>query len=185
VTNDERSRIGCGAAGTGTGTGRGWAGWPLQGARVAALVVCGVIAACSSSPLNVFKAKPTSISGSIVTTTGLNPSVSQRPSPLLLRVYELRSPTAFNQAEFMALYQADQATLGPDLVAREEFTLQPGQTQPLARQLGPETRFIGVVAVYRDLEHARWRAIVPVQPNRAQKIAIHADALAVSASVQP
>lgn len=133
----------------------------------------------------LFKDTPTSVGGNIVAAAGLNPSVSQRPSPLLLRVYELRSPTSFNQAEFMALYQADQATLGPDLVARDEFTLQPGETRPLKKQLGPDTRFLGVVAVYRDLEHARWRAVVPVQPNKAQKIAIRAEALAVSASVQP
>ena len=37
---------------------------------------------------------------------------------------------------------------------------------------------------YRDLEHARWRAVVPVQPGKKQQIAIQADELAVSATVK-
>lgn len=126
---------------------------------------------------------PTSVSGHIVAAAALNPSVSQRPSPLILRLYELRSATAFNQAEFMALYQADQATLGGDLVSREEVLLQPGEIRPMGKPLAPDTRFIGVVAVYRDLERSRWRAIVPIKLNQANPLTIHADALAVSASV--
>lgn len=126
---------------------------------------------------------PTSVSGHIVAAAALNPSVSQRPSPLVLRLYELRSATAFNQAEFMALYQADQATLGADLVSREEVLLQPGEIRPMGKPLAADTRFIGVVAVYRDLERSRWRAIVPIKLNQANPLTIHADALAVSASV--
>lgn len=157
----------------------GWA--PRQYAAVMALVVLAV-AGCASKLVVL---PPASVAGSITAAAALNPSASQRPSPLLLRVYELRGATAFNQAEFMALYQADQATLGAELLARDELTLQPGESRPYARQLHADTRFIGVVGVYRDLEHARWRAIVPVQPARAQKLTIRADSLAVSATVFP
>jgi type VI secretion system protein VasD len=147
----------------------------------AVLVVAAALAACKSTvPL------PTPVTGSIQGASELNPSVSQRPSPLLLRVYELKSPTAFNQADFMALYQADQATLGADLVAREEFMLAPGEIRPYRKTLAPETRFIGVVAAYRNLEQATWRTIVPViKAGQAQKLVIRADSLAVSASMQP
>jgi len=141
--------------------------WPLVG--------------CKSAPP---PPPPASVSGRITAVAGLNPSVTQRPSPLRLRLYELKSPTSFNQADFMALYQSDQATLGPDMVAREEFVLQPGEARPYAKTLAPETRYIGIVAIYRDLERATWRTLVPVQAAKAQTLQIRADSLAVSATMQ-
>lgn len=141
----------------------------------------------SLSSLSGCKTAPilTEVTGNIQGATELNPSVNQRPSPLLLRLYELKSATTFNQADFMALYQADQATLGADLVAREEIMLAPGEARPYKKSLAPETRFIGVVAVYRNLESATWRTIVPVQSGKAQRLTIRAESLAVSASLQP
>lgn len=136
-------------------------------------------AGCSSAP------KPTAVNGHIEAAAGLNPSVSQRPSPLLLRIYELKSAAAFNQADFMSLYQADQAALGAELITREEVMLQPGETRPFAKKLSVETRFIGVVAAYRNLELASWRSITAVQPGRSQQITIRAEPLAVSATVSP
>lgn len=136
-------------------------------------------AGCSSAP------KMASLAGSIQASSDLNPSVSQRPSPLLLRVYELKTAAGFNQADFMALYQSDTATLGADMVSREEFTLQPGETRPYNKQLGPETRFLAVFAGFRNLEKARWRVAVPVEAGRAQKVLIRAEALSVAALVSP
>jgi type VI secretion system protein VasD len=124
------------------------------------------------------------LSGRVEAASGVNPSVNQRPSPLLVRLYELKAPTAFNQADFMALYSADQASLGGDLLARDELTLQPGESRPYTRTLNPETRHIGVFAAYRDLERARWRAIAPVQPAKRQTLLVRADTLAVSVLVQ-
>jgi type VI secretion system protein VasD len=149
-----------------------------NGAFAVGLAAALALGACASGP------KPTPVNGSIAASATVNPSVSHRPSPLLLRVYELKAPTAFNTADFVSLYQRDQAELGADLVAREEFTLSPGETKPWSKTLAPETRFVGVFAAYRDLEHARWRAVVPVQPGKKQQIAIQADELAVSATVK-
>ena len=137
------------------------------------------VAGCSNAP------KVTLVSGNVVAASDLNPSVSQRPSPLLLRIYELKSAAAFNQADFMALYQGDAAALGAELVAREELTVQPGESRPLNKPLNADTRFVGVFAAYRNLEKARWRAVLPVQPGKAQKLTIRADALAVSIYAVP
>lgn len=145
----------------------------------AAVVLVALWSGCAGAP------KPARVDGSIVAAAALNPSVSGRPSPLLLRVYELRSAASFNQADFMALYQTDQAALGPDLVAREEIMLRPGETRLFARALAPDTRFIGVVAAYRDLERSVWRAIVPVQGGKAHQLRVLADSLSISAAVQP
>ena len=77
-----------------------------------------------------------------------------------------------------------QAELGADIVSREEMTLQPGEKRPYSKTLAADTRFIAVFAAYRDLEHARWRAVVPVQVGQKQKLTIQADELSVSATVE-
>jgi type VI secretion system protein VasD len=92
---------------------------------------------------------------------------------------------AFGKADFMALYQGDIAVLGNELVVRDEFVLQPGESRPYPRTLAPDTRFIGLLGIFRDIERAVWRASVAVQPGRPLKLAIRADALAVSMTVTP
>ncbi len=128
---------------------------------------------------------PTVIAGTVSAAANLNPSVSQRPSPLVIRLYELRALTDFAKADFMALYQSDVATLGSGLVLRDEFTLQPGESRPYQRTLAPETRFVAVFAAYRDVERATWRASAAVQPGRKQTVLLHADSLALSLTIQP
>ena len=128
---------------------------------------------------------PTVLSGTLSAASNLNLSVSQRPSPLVVRLYELRSATAFAKADFTALHQADVATLGGDLVLRDELLLQPGESRPWQRTLSPETRFIGVFGVYRDVERAVWRASAAVTVGRTQKIALRAEGLALSLQIQP
>lgn len=142
-----------------------------------ALGLALLVSACGSPP------KPASVTGTIQATAQINPSTSKRPSPLLVRIYELKSVAAFNAADFMSLYQRDQAELAADLLAKEEFVMSPGETKTFAKTLAPDTRFLGVVAAYRDLEHAKWRSVVAVQPNQPQKVTVKAGELAVEAAI--
>lgn len=130
------------------------------------------LAACGTKPLS-----PARLDGRIEAAADLNPSVSARPSPLRVRWYELRTVAAFAQADFMTLYQGDQAALGADLLAREELVVPPGARLPLARTLQADTRFIGFIALYRDLEHAVWRASAPVQPGRLNTLVVRLERL--------
>ena len=153
--------------------------------RLAGLSLLGAAllgAGCGGAPK---PPPPTTVNGGIQGSPQLNPSVNQRSPPLLLRVYELKSPAAFGSADFMALYQSDQATLAADLVARDEFMLNPGENRPYKKTLGADTKFIGVIGAYRNLEKSTWRAVVPVIPNKPQTLTIRAGDLAVSAEVKP
>jgi len=146
---------------------------------LAALGVALVLSACGSKP----PAKPASVTGTVQASTQINPSASKGPSPRLIRIYELKSAANFNAADFMSLYQRDQGELGADLLAKEEFVLNPGESKTFAKTLAPDTRFLGVVAAYRDLEHAKWRTVVAVQPNQPQKVTVTAGELAVEAAI--
>jgi type VI secretion system protein VasD len=145
---------------------------------MAALGVALLLSACAGKP-----PPPASVTGTIQASAQINPSASKRPSPLLIRVYELKSEAAFNASDFMSLYQRDQAALAADLLAKEEYVLDPGETKAFAKTLSPDTRFLGVVAAYRDIEHAKWRSVVAIQPSKPQKVTVKAGELAVEAAI--
>lgn len=96
---------------------------------------------------------------------GLNPNAEGRPAPILLRIYELRAPRVFNEADFFALSDTDRATLGADLIGVDQVVLRPGERYNISRSANPETRVIGVFAGYRDLPHSIWRAVHLFPPS--------------------
>jgi type VI secretion system protein VasD len=146
----------------------------LRGAVLLPVVPLG---GCLSFAL---KAKASSWQADISAAADLNPSSTGRPSPLTLRVYELNSDAAFNRADFLSLYQGDQAALGADLVAREEIVLQPSEVRVLKRALNERTRFVGVFAIYRSFERTVWRLAVPVRQGKAERVRLSAGSSAIS-----
>lgn len=111
----------------------------------------------------IFEDGPTRMEATIEASKDLNPDYDGEASPLVVTMYQLKSPVAFNNATFFALYDGDLAELGDDLAAKEELELRPGDTMELEREFKPETRFIGVMASYRDIDNAKWRAIAELE----------------------
>jgi type VI secretion system protein VasD len=151
--------------------GSGWS-WSrlLLACSIALTVGCG-----SSAPL---------LQGTINVDSNVNPDRAGRPSPIVVRIYELKSIAAFNGADFFALFEKEQETLSGELVGREELLLKPADTRQYSRQLQPDTKFIGVVGAFRDLEQARWRQAVPVPSKRSPTITIGLQARAVTVAVK-
>lgn len=112
----------------------------------------------------------------------VNPDARSRPSPVVVRLYELKSEAQFNAADFMSLNDQDKTALADDIVAREEFVLQPGETKLVDGLLSPETRAVGVMAAFRDLERARWRSVATTKPGRDNRFDFQLDDVFVSVS---
>lgn len=128
----------------------------------------------------LFEPSPTRIEAKIKADPDINPDFDGQASPLVVRLYELKSPTAFNSAGFFALYDGDLAELGADMQNREELELQPGQELEVMRDLKPETRYIGIMAAYRDIDNAAWRAVHPVEEHETAELTIAVRRLDVS-----
>jgi type VI secretion system protein VasD len=96
----------------------------------------------------------------------LNPDYLSRPSPVVVRVYLLKAEIAFGAADFFSLFERDGATLGADLLAREEVQLRPGRAVTISRGFPPEARYLGVVVAFRNVEKSTWRALsnLPTPP---------------------
>ena len=132
------------------------------------LGVLTAIAACSAPPK---PPPPTVVELTLTATPDVNPTPSGQGAPiqgapLVVRVYQLGSTSAFTGAEFFPLFNQDQATLGTDLVKRDELTLVPGQTKTLTLTPTEPVKAVGVFAAYRDFQHATWRAApIPAAPD--------------------
>jgi len=117
-------------------------------------IVAFALTACAAAP-----PKPTPTRAQLVVSSDVNPDSDGRPSPIVVRVFQLRNDGEFASADFFALYDKEKETLGATLVAREEYVLSPGEVRRFELALNPEARFLGAVAAYRDIRAAHWRAL--------------------------
>ena len=97
----------------------------------------------------------------------INPDAAGRAAPVAVRIYLLRADTAFNTAGFFALFDREQATLGADLVARDELLLRPGQAARVSKPLPADARHLAALVAYRDLERTVWRITRRLPPAPA------------------
>ena len=83
--------------------------------------------------------------------TNVNPDTTGRPSPIIVRIYELRSVTVFNRTDFFSLFDREKEVLGGELLVRDELPLMPGSKPQAIKNLRSETRYLGIVAAFRDI----------------------------------
>jgi type VI secretion system protein VasD len=122
------------------------------------IVACAamvVTIACASAP-----PKPARTRLTVAATADTNPDANGRPSPVVVRVYQLKADTAFNAAEFFALFDDEMKVLGPDLIGRNEYTVAPSERRTLEMDVSADAKFVGIIAAYRDIRNAQWRTIV-------------------------
>ena len=105
----------------------------------------------------------------------VNPDINGRPSPILLRFFELKSTAAFNNADFFTLYDQSVGELGPDYVGHFDVEMKPGDTVEMPREFLADTRFLGVMAAYRDINNSVWRRIVDIEVDSNSDLLITLD----------
>ncbi|WP_426142410.1 type VI secretion system lipoprotein TssJ [Pseudomonas sp. DWP3-1-2] len=105
----------------------------------------------------------------------LNPDINGRPSPIVLRLLELKNPVLFETVDFFGLYGQTKELLAPDLVASEELELRPGERVQLKLHVKEGSRYVGVLAAYRDLPETKWRYVIRVTPDATTYVALNLD----------
>lgn len=119
-----------------------------------------------------------------VTASGdTNPDASGRPSPVVVRLYLLRSDASFNGTDFFGLFDDDEQALGGELIRRDELVLVPAEQRDIELPLAEETRFVGAIAAFRDIRNAQWRAIVPAWREGARVVTLSIERARVQATV--
>lgn len=96
----------------------------------------------------------------------INPDENRRPSPVFVRLYELKSPTKFNKADFIDLYERDEELLGGDLLGRQvlkPITPDEKRSERLVLQSG--TRYVAIYAEFSQYRGAAYKVTFPVTEN--------------------
>lgn len=132
----------------------GWKSW------VAIAAATLLAAGCGSAP-----PKPAAAKARITASADVNPDREGRPSPVHVRIFQLKEDGAFMGSDFWALVDKEQETLGPALVQRLEFDLTPSESKEFELKIAPEARVLGVMAEYADYRNAQWR-VVAQAPNK-------------------
>lgn len=127
-----------------------------------ALAALVLMAGCSSlSPYSHL----TKLNLKLTASDQLNPDINGRSSPIVVRLFELKHPVSFENADFFSLYDRARETLAPDMIATEEIALRPGQTVELKLSVEEGSRYVGVFAAYRDLADTQWRYTLQLTPR--------------------
>lgn len=126
------------------------------------IVVCVLaMAACASNQPQ--PKEPVKLKLSFIANSQLNPDTKNRPSPIMVRLYELKNPSTFEQADYFSLFDKDKIILGEDMLVKDEFIMRPGEEKRIDRKSHPQTTAIGILAGYRDLSISNWRVVYPLE----------------------
>lgn len=87
-----------------------------------------------------------------------NPDPNGQPSPVGVRIYELRAIGRFDRASVFTLIAHEEETLDSDLLHSEQVVISPGASLTIRRALPKGARFLAAAVLFRDIDHANWRA---------------------------
>ena len=118
------------------------------------------------------KPEPVNIDLTISAANNLNPDIENRASPIVVRIYQLTHIDTFNNSDFFALYENDQALLNKDLKYHEELEIKPGQLTIQQIMIDLNSKYIAVLAAFRDLDKAQWKSIMKIDALNPQPIKI-------------
>lgn len=127
--------------------------------------------------------KPAQLETTVHSVNYLNPNINNQAAPVVVTIYQLKSPTAFEQANFFALYNNTNKVLANDLVDKREIEIQPGQSQTIQQTISIEANFVGVVAAYRSPDNAKWRQLLSIPSGKKIVLQIDLAAQAVNATI--
>jgi type VI secretion system protein VasD len=140
---------------------------------LAALTAAALASGCGSAPPKAAAAK-----AKITASADVNPNAEGRPSPIHVRIFQLKEDGAFMSSDFWTLVDKEQETLGPALVQRLEQDLVPGEAKEFELKISPDARVLAVLAEFADYRNAQWRVIAKA-PNKSLLDIVKKDRVAI------
>lgn len=96
----------------------------------------------------------------------INPDDDRKPSPLFVRMYQLKSTKMFSRANFIDLYEKDKDILGADMISQQKLKrIKPGENRNESFVLSKETRYIGLYAEFLQFKKSSFKLLIPVVPT--------------------
>jgi type VI secretion system protein VasD len=100
---------------------------------------------------------------SFIVEKNVNPDDNKVSSPVIVRMYELKSTKAFENANFIDLYERDSEILGKTMITEQALKpIQPSEDSTAKFVLSKGTKYIGLYAEFLQYEDAKYKVIIPV-----------------------
>lgn len=106
-----------------------------------------LLTACSSTDVRL----------NLSASADLNSNIHSEPIPVMVKVYQLSSVSAFRNASFDQLWQADELILGTDLVDKQVFSVQPNTKLNYEFVQVDDAEYIAMFVMFRNADQDRWR----------------------------
>lgn len=123
---------------------------------------------------------PPSVEITVTGSSTQNPDAAGRAAPVAVSIFKLTATARFERADVFALTEREAETLGADSAGSEQFVISPGETRVIRRELPPTVRFVGAVALFRDIDRSRWRGVVPIADSGLTKLRLTLDGITLS-----
>ncbi len=133
--------------------------------RAALLAPALLLARCAAPPPPPAVLDLTAIGGG-----DQNPDAGGQPTSVAIRLYQLATSGTFESADVFALTEREAETLGANDLGSEDIVLSPGERRAVQHGLKPGAGFLGAVALFRQIDRAQWRGVVPLAPNGTTKV---------------
>ncbi|QAX80022.1 type VI secretion system lipoprotein TssJ [Yersinia hibernica] len=125
-----------------------------------------LVMACSSKP------QPETVEKLVVeltTTKDINPNNKGVANPLRISVYTLKSMDEFKSSDFFTITEENTPSLKEQMEKVYDGIMLPNETKKIELTPNSEVTAIGVVAAYREIEQADWKAVInPLPKKRVQ-----------------
>ena len=100
---------------------------------------------------------------SFVADETINPDDSRVPSPVIVRMYELKSTKSFEKANFIDLYERDAEVLGNSLIAQQTLkAIKPGEENKANFVLSKDTQYIGLYVEFLQFDNSKYKVVIPI-----------------------
>ncbi len=114
----------------------------------------------------------------IKTEDNINPNANNIASPVVLRIYQLKDKTIFNESSFLQLYHNDEDVLKNELLSKRVITgLYPGNEKEITIPLMEGSQYIGVIVEFSNYRNAVNKGIIALYSSKGAKIDLHLDGL--------
>ncbi len=143
--------------------------------KLFAVVCTGLIAGCSTVNNKVGEALnlDTDLKLHLIAAPELNPDEKNQSSPVFIRLYELTSLKAFENANFIDIYERDAEILGDTFVAKQELKRVVPGTQRIERfVLQDGTRYVALFAEFYRYKDSKFKVAFPVTSSNVVRNSI-------------
>jgi len=109
---------------------------------------------------------------SVIADSAVNQDFDGRPSPTVVRIYQLEDDALFKESDFFALYDRDSTLLSGDLLLRDEMIVHPGGSTIKKTLLDKHTEFVGVLAAFQNTDNGVMKKVIAVNAEKDQSVLV-------------